>query len=223
MGKKDGSIIEISGYHKASFNFSEDAVGAEGTDIGFIDIANLFDGELIIVETWQNHKHVLRIKGDSTPYENPQFSHSISEATSGIIEIYFGVSDATKNWSFGLLDGELYVVTLRIADSALDYLDNALAWQLIQAVSSNTLYHIKMVWRADNTFDVYVGQTKKVTNQPTTQNQSGGVDSFYVSQSSDSVDYAYVDAYGMVGVSGYTEGDNLTMEAGGKDGSITEI
>ena len=75
---------------------------------------------------------------------------------------------------------------------------------------NNTLYHIRAVWRVDNTFDVYIAGILKVDNQQTFADMTSGINQFDLSTYGDSEDYFYIDAYGDPDNDvDYTIGDNL--------------
>ncbi len=207
-------IQEAGYYHGSPHSFNNEEIGTTGTDISFIDIASVYDGELIIVSDWQNHKNVLRLQDDATPEEDPYFYHFFTAATSGIHEFYVGSSDITADWQFGIIEsGPLYIVVLRINNSKLQYLDNGFAWQDIQAVANDTFYHIKMVWKATNKFDIWVDGTLKVDDISTVQNQVSGASVFVSIGYGDSTEYLYFDAWGDTDDSDYNLGDNLLLDS----------
>ncbi len=108
--------------------------------------------------------------------------------------------------------GVAYVAMLRITDDAggkLKYLDNAIAWQTIQAVSNEAWYHIELVWRADDTMDIWVDGVKQVDNVATAQAMTSGVDNFGCGAYGDSTEYIYFDAHGDISSDKYTLDDNL--------------
>lgn len=170
---------------------------ADPTALDFVDFATLHDGTLAIISSWQSHKNILRLQDDVTAGEDPVIVHTETTATAGTREFYVGTSNVTELWYLYTLEsGVGEIVHLRITGSALDYRDSGDTWQEIQAVANDTLYHIKMVWRVDNTFDLYVDGTKKVDNQATNNDQVVGAYRFVVLASGDSEDYFYLDAYG---------------------------
>lgn len=200
--------------YPATYNFKDDAVKdytSTPTDLGFVDSASLYNGTLAVVSSWQSHRKVLRLQDDATPGEDPYIRHIETQATSGTREFYVGTNNITKYWEFMLYEtGNGSIVRLRITDSALDYLDSGDVWQEIQAVSNDTLYHFKVVWRVDNTFDLYVAGILKVDNQATNKNQVAGPTYFQLRGWGDSTDYVYLDAYGDPdNDANYNIGDNI--------------
>lgn len=203
-------------YYGSPDNFNLETVGTAGTNIAFVDSATLHDGALEIVNNWQNHKNVLRLLDDVTGGEDPTFTHNITAAMDGTVEFYIGSNNTgptDPQWfTFGLYDSDAteYVVLLRIENDDLDYLDDGDAWQEIQAVADNTLYHIKITWvnAGTDTFSVWVDDVLKVDGENCNNDQTAGVDGFIVTGLSDSVDYLYIDAWGNVADSNYTVGDN---------------
>jgi len=209
--------------YKGTYNFEDESVGTSGTDIEFVDTAVLYDGACEIVSDWQSHKKVLRLTDDVTPGENPYILHNITQATSGTHEFWIGTNDVTEYWEiFFYESGHDYIIRLRITASNLYYRDNVDAWQEIQAVANDTLYRIKAIWRADNTFDLWVDEILKVDNQATNHNQVSGINNFRIRTYGDSTDYIYLDAYGEGEDANYDVGDNLVVEGGETDQVIFE-
>ncbi len=196
-------------HYQDSEGFEDEVVGTEGTAIAFIDSATLYDGELIIVSEWLGHKNILRLQGDVTGGENPTFSHNIAQATSGTHEFWFGDSDVTTYKYMRLFENATDIVLFRINGGGLYYRDRAGAYQLIQAIINDTIYHLKIVWRADNTFDAYVDEIKQVDNVQTRSVQTSGCNAFSCLISGNSTGYMYIDAYGETENASYTVGDNL--------------
>lgn len=217
------TTANLSRLYKGTYNFGSE-LGETGTDIGFVDAATLYDGACEIISEWQGHRNVLRLQDDATGGEDPYIVHIEPQATSGTREFWIGTNDVTKYWQFILYEiGVDYIVRLRMYDSALDYCDNGLVWQEIQAIANDTPYHIKIVWRADNTFDLYLNGTLKVDNQATHKDQVSGIDRFILQGLGDSEDYVYLDAYGDPDNDPYyTVGDNLSVEEGDPDQIIFE-
>ena len=204
-------LVKASEYYLGTHNFRDEADGTSGTDIDFVDNATLYNGACHIISDWQGHRKVLRLTDDATPGEDPNITHIETQATAGTREFWVGTNDVTEEWDFYLFEaGHDYIVRLRITDSALDYRDSVDAWQEIQAVVNDTLYHLKIVWRADNTFDVYVDGILQVDNQATNNNQASGVNRFIIKCWGDSTKYIYLDAYGDPdNDANYNVGDNL--------------
>ena len=195
--------------YPATYNFKDEVDGTSGTDIDFVDSATLYNGACEIISDWQSHKKVLRLTDDITGGENPSIRHNETQATSGTRELWIGTDDITEAWYFGWYD-TVFVVYLRITTNNLYYRDNVNVWQVVQAVSNNIFYHLKVVWRADNTFDLYVDGTKQVDNQITNNNQVSGIQQFRFYAYGNSVDHFYIDAYGDPdNDTDYNIGDNL--------------
>ena len=73
----------------------------------------------------------------------------------------------------------------------------------------DTLYLIKVVWRADNTMDIYVNGTKEVDNVNTNNNQVSGIDNVDFLLPTTAAYSSYIDGWGNVADSKYVEGYNL--------------
>lgn len=206
-----------SPWYLGSGGFNYETVGTSGTDIDWIDSHTLYNGEAEIVEEWQDHKNILRLLDDATPGEDPSITHIISQAMSGTYEFYVGTNNVTKDWRINFRETTPIIIYLRIQSSKLYYRDEFSVFQEIQAVVNDTLYHIKVVWRADNTFDVYVNGDLKADNKNTTSNQVSGINNLLIYSTGDSTDYLYIDAPGLVGETDpkgvvYTEGLNLLVD-----------
>ena len=208
--------------YRGTYNF-KDELGIEGTAIGFVDSATIYDGECIIVSEWQGHKNVLRLQDDVTGGEDPFIGHNIVQATSGSHEFWAGTNDVTGIWRYGIFEnGVGYMVLLRITASKFQYRDSVGVWQDMGQVAVNdTLYHIKIVWYADNTFDTYINGIQLQDGIANNNNQVSGVDVFFMEANGDSIDYSYLDAYGETENPSYTVGDNNYV-AEGEDQIIFE-
>ncbi len=197
-------------YYYGSAKFNKEEVGTSGTDIAWVDAVNLYDGEAIIVEEWQDHKNVLRLQDDETPGQDPYLGQRMSQATAGTVEFYLGTNDVTEKWVCGLYEIDTaFVGLLWIENSKIYYQDHLFALQEIQAIANDKWYHIKLVWRADSTWDIYIDGVKKVDNVSTTMDQVSGVDAFLFQGQGDSTDYIYLDAWGNIAQSGYFESYNI--------------
>ena len=201
--------------YKATYNFKDEADGTSGTDIDFVDAATLYNGACEIVSDWQSHRKVLRLLDDATPGEDPIFYHNETQAIAGTREFWIGTSDVTAYWEFYTFEGGVgYINRLRIVASNMYYFDGA-AWNVITAVSNDIIYHVRIVWRADNTQDIYVNGVLEADNVSTDDNMVSGVDRFYIKATGDSTAYLYLDAYGDPdNDEDYNIGDNLTVVGG---------
>ena len=196
------------------FNYETPGAITAATDMVWLDSITLYDGSLTL-GTYLNHYNMLRLQDDATAAEDPIMIHDMTQATSGVLEYWIGTNNVTELWYIQIQEvGVGNIIFLRITSSKIQYFDSLDAWQDIQAVVNDILYHIKIVWRADNTFDVYVGETKQVDNVACNNNQVSGIDRILISCAGDSTDYLYFDAPGLVGETDprdivYVEGDNL--------------
>ena len=194
--------------YPATYNFKDEADGTSGTDIDFVDAATLYNGACEIVSDWQGHRKVLRLLDDATGGEDPQIIHNITQATSGIHEFWIGTTDVTKLWRFHMRENAVgYLFRIRITASDLQYLDGG--WQIIKAVTDDTLYHLKFEWYADNTWDLWVDGTLEADGIAMENNQVSGMDIFRIICSGDSTAFLYLDAYGEGEDTDYNIGDNV--------------
>lgn len=198
-------------YGSAGFNY--ETVGASGTTIDWVDSATLPNSCTCTIEAeWLNHKNILKLTHDGGA-SDPQVIHNITQATAGIFETWLGAHDTADEIWLRLQESTTDVIIIRIETDTLDYVDSLGAWQNIQAVADDTLYHVKIQWYADNTFDVYVGGSLLVDGVAVYQNQVSGISRIQFTYRSNVADSAYLDAPGLVGETdpqGYTylEGGN---------------
>ncbi|KKM23200.1 hypothetical protein LCGC14_1617610, partial [marine sediment metagenome] len=184
------------GVYYGTYDFRDEADGMSGTSIDFVDFVNLYDGGVEIVSSWQSHNKVLRLQDDATAGEDPHFHHNIVQTTSGTHEFWIGTNDVTKYWEFYTFEGGIgYINRLRISASSISYFDGG-AWNVLIAVSNNILYHVQLVWRADNTQDIYINGVLEADNVSTDDNMVSGVNRIFFKCFGDSTDYLYLDAYG---------------------------
>ncbi|KKM04023.1 hypothetical protein LCGC14_1768510, partial [marine sediment metagenome] len=200
--------------YNSTYSFEDEDIGTSGTDIDFVDSTMLYDGACEIVSDWQGHKKVLRLQDDVTVAEDPQIYHSITQATSGTHEFWIGTTDVTKSYKFSYEEiGGNNIIALLIQSSKLYWIDDGDVWNIIVIPMLNDiLYHIKVVWRVDNTMDLYVNGDLLVDNQPTNNNMVGGIERLYIRAQGDSTEYLYLDAYDESSSPGYSNGRNRLTE-----------
>ena len=173
---------------------------------------------------WQNGK-IIRMLDDATAGEEPLVSHYFTGAMDGTVEFWLGTNDVTEEWRVGLKESGGTVILLGIWGGKLHYMDHNPVWVEIQAVSSDTWYHIKVVWRDDtpnDKFDVYVDGVKQVDDIRCRGDQSTGISECFLTCIGDSTDYFYFDAYGNVADASYSAGDNEQC-GGGIDENIAFV
>ncbi|MFX0188739.1 MAG: hypothetical protein ACFE8A_13495 [Candidatus Hodarchaeota archaeon] len=207
-------LLNTSYYDNFPDNLNWESLGE--TNPSWVDSSELYGAEVIIVN-WQDHNKVLRLNNvvGMTPYIVHSFD---TPGTSGTVELYIGSSDVSKSQQWIFAEPTKYNFFLRISNSKLYYLDSGFTEHEIQSVVSNTWYHIKAVWRVDNTYDVYIDNIKMIDNMNMVQNQIVGVSALLVQTTGGSgTYYAYTDAPSEVSHPKYNEGDNLRMR------EVTEI
>lgn len=202
-----------AGVYPATYSFTDETDGTSGTDIDFVDDATLYDGECIIISEWQGHRNVLRLQDDATPGEDPIIRHDFIQANAGVHEFWIGTNNVTEDWQFGTFEvGQSWIIRLRINGSKFQYYDSLDVWQDCgQVAVNNIIYHCKIIWYADNTFDFYVNGSILQDGVACNNIQVVGSDRFLLRAVGDSVDYIYLDAYGETEDPNYTVGDNLTQ------------
>lgn len=191
--------------YAGTYNFAWEDLGATGTNIAWVDAETPFNGGAMIAQSFDGHLKVFRLLDDATAAEDPEVTHNITQATSGIIEFYFGISATTEVWQLRIRETATELVRFLIS-TKIQYLDGG--WQDIQNLSANTFYLFKFQWYADNTWDLTIDETLKVNGQGMENNQVTGVNAYNMLCIGDSTESIYIDAWGHVGVDGYSEGDN---------------
>ncbi|MFX1479402.1 MAG: hypothetical protein ACFFCI_14815, partial [Promethearchaeota archaeon] len=189
--------------------FNDEPIGEKPPNILWVDSAMLYNGDCEIIESWKNHRKPLRLQDDSTPGEDPTITHNLVQSTSGIIEFYVGTNDASEQWRLYLREDSVIVIDTKISLGKILYRDNLGVMHDIQTISNNEWYHIKIVWRVDNTMDIYIDGIKKVDNQLLTNNQVAGINNIKIVCDGDCTDYLYLDAIGECSDPNYDEGDNI--------------
>jgi len=193
----------------ATYTFTEQNIG----DLpNIVSGSILFDGDCIVSPNFDSFTKVFNLTDDITPAEDPLISHYFTPSTSGTIEYYLGTNEVNQYWHMPIADQGVgrIIVYLKIDGGNLEYQDEFDVWQLIQAVSNDIFYHIRITWRADNTFDFYVDLVLKVDNQATHDNMGGnGIDAFTIQAQGDSINSMFLDNYGNIADPYYNLGDNL--------------
>lgn len=178
-----------------------------GAVIPFVDDAT-FPIKTTIATSWQNHKQPLKLT-HLADAEDPDFTHNITQITASTHEFYIGGTDTAEEMFMQFMEDATEIINLQIDGDNLYYESVAPAWVLIQAVADDTFYHVKVVWRADNTFDVYVDDTKQVDNVATRNNMTLGINIFYEQITDNNGCSYYLDAYGDIAQSNYHVRRNL--------------
>lgn len=183
---------------------------SDPTSLDFVDSATLYDGALHIMDVL-GHKGVLRLQDDATAAEDPYIQHNITQATSGTREFYIGSNDVSDlNAHVAFYEDSTGLINIYIYNGDLKYQDNA-GTHIITSLTDNVFYHIKIVWYADNTQDIYVDGILEVDGANLVNNQSSGLNKLTVIHYSDSTDYFYLDAWGDPdNDTMYNIGDNLS-------------
>jgi len=179
-----------------------------------VDSSTLYDGACEIVAEWQGHKKVLRLTDDATAAEDPFIYHNETQATAGTREFWIGSNDVnTPIFDLFFYEEITSIIFLMINANNLYYRDSVDAFQVVQAIADDTLYQVKVVWRADNTQDIWVDGVLKVDNVATNNNQTSGINRLRLRARGDTTSYLYLDAYGDPdNDANYEVGDNLEVD-----------
>lgn len=208
----NSTIFFDDGYYYGSPDtFNNESIGDKASldEIDWIDDKNLHDGEAEIISKWKNHNNVLQLLDDITPGQDPSITHNIPvQSTNGIIEFWFGAPDTNKRYHLVFSDNTSGSIIWFKIESDIIYSRNG-GWNSLQSISDNTWYHVKIAWRIDNTYDVYIDDILKLDNQATYTNMNDGINSFTIVSYYDSTDLFYFDGWGNVNDVNYNEGANL--------------
>jgi len=204
--------------YKGTYNFKNYEDGTSGTTIDFVDAVE--DSSLTtIIALFDSHRKILQNYANA---KDNYFDHNITQATSGTRELWIASNEVTNHaltWIF--YENGTGVLIIQIVGGNLRYNDSVAGWTVIQAISINTLYHIRLDWKADDTFDMWVNGTQRVTGGNTTDAQVSGINR--VRFDTISGYKTYIDAWGDPdNDANYTIGDNKFVEGGEPDKVIFE-
>ncbi len=139
----EGLTWSTTSDYDATYSFSDDAVGATGTDIGFLDGYNNNGGTISIISDFDSHKKVIKYDKDASG-DTLQGTNNIGVRTTGTIEFWWGISVNDKRGIFHLRDTSTKAIYLRFDDDGgLKYYDGT--WhELLASYSVDHLYHFKL-------------------------------------------------------------------------------
>lgn len=178
-----------------------------GTLIPFVDSVTL-PIHTSIVASWQEHKQPLKLTHEADALD-PDFTHDITQITASTHEFYVGGTDTAEEILIQFKEDATIVINLKIDADNIYYESTAPAWVDVGNAVDDTFYHFKVIWRADNTFDVYLDGSIIVTNQAVRNNQVSGINAFYAKIVDNNGCSYYFDAYGDIVQTNYRVSQNL--------------
>ena len=209
FGRNTRNMTEFTGNFTGTYSF-EDETGETGTSITFIDSETSFDGGSEIISSLDGHNEVLQFQDDITPAEDPIATHTISQRTSGTIEFWLRTDDAIDEYPIiALYEDGTTIERIRITAGTVDYTDDNPAWVEMVSFSNNKWYHIKIIWRADDTWDCFVNGGLEVDDQAMENDQTSGVNIFSLYAGGDSADSIFIDGFGESWGIDYNINDNI--------------
>jgi len=192
----------MSGYYPGTYGFECDAVGTTGTDISFVDV---YGHTVEVIEELEGHKHILKIQRLA---HWASASNNFINQTSGTIEFWAQADDAYQKQVFVLNDDGIAVLQFNIDGGYFKWIDKDLVWHDIKPCSDNTWYHLKIVFRSDNTFDWYIDDVLEVDNQDTYKDMTNGIDQIHFKEFDGHAGWL-IDAVGYSWDPNYEIGDNM--------------
>lgn len=178
-----------------------------GTLIPFVDSV-ILPVHTSIATSWQNHKQPFKLT-HLADVEDPDFTHNITQITASIHEFYIGGTDTAEEILIQFKEDTTIIINLKIDADNIYYESTAPAWVDIGNTADDNIYHFKVIWRADNTFDVWIDKVLVVDNQAVRNNQVSGINKFYAQIVDNNGCSYYFDAYGDIVESTYYVGKNL--------------
>ncbi len=203
--KAHDGLVPNDMIYAGTYNFKDEADGASGTDIDFVDAINTAAGCEIIAEH-NGHRKVLKITaGAAAPNVATNYFDSVQ--TAGTIEYYFEVSAAANYVYMILYDTFTEAIMIRMNGANLQYRDLSAVWHTIKVVVPDTRYQIRIDFDcATDRFDCYVDGVQEVTAGEF-RNAVTDVDRFAIGCfNNDKI--TYWDAIGYSWDPAYTVGDN---------------
>ncbi|MHA1251445.1 MAG: CBM96 family carbohydrate-binding protein, partial [Candidatus Helarchaeota archaeon] len=221
-GSESFDYYTEEGVYYGTYDFRDEADGASGTDIGFVDYTS--GSTVDIISEFDGHKKVLRME-DISSAGVTEVIHSITSQNYGTVEFWMGSSDATKRTDFRLRlsDNSHELFRFFIDQDSFWYTDNVGDTDIGVACLDNTLYHIKIEFECTNggymglsqyTWKVYInGEEYGAYNFKTNVASANGIR--ILTDWTDYSYYAYFDAFGFSWDTtshsglGYSEGWNV--------------
>ena len=191
-------------YYGSPDNFNEDPVGAQDTDIAWVDRIEDSDANIEVMSEIDGHKNILKYSVDSN-YKYVQHDFPSAEV-SGSREVWLRVSQIDKYVYFEFKgDGSNSLSFLFKNNGMIGYYDDTTLIE-IESYSADTWYHYRFDWDCGlGTWDLYINGVKKGTydleGSPSTLS--------YVELNTIIGAELYIDAWGDPADSSYSTGYNL--------------
>jgi len=209
--------LDIDWKYFATYDFYDDAIGAIGEDISFID--NYGAGgtsSISVVDSYEGHTNILLLD-DNGHHEYPYMEHNLEGGAQSdeIVEFYYapstmGIFAATHFYTF---ESENKLIHLRMgwSNGDLDYNAGG-QWNTVVngLFSSGKWYHFKIKANdTSNTFDIYIDNIITGTNLPYETESEIGADKIAFSTEYGEDLESYIDAIGLPNRDpNYDVGDN---------------
>ena len=218
---------EFSGHYNATYSFTNEIVGTNETDIGFISSITGNDEDCTnqIIAGNTTHKKVLESYDNNAAGKNSWFHYTNPDATYGTVEYWVKTSDAGLGNHIYISDGGIAVCVVGIINDQFSYYVGG--WQLIGVALDNIWYHIQIDFEL--TVGGYLGLAEDnwrfYVNGITYGDYAvgGGTEVDRISGITDVASsgyYVYYDAIGFSWYPFYDSGDNvvpLQNELGGNE------
>ncbi|MBD3253487.1 MAG: hypothetical protein GF383_00260 [Candidatus Lokiarchaeota archaeon] len=191
------------GYYPGTYSFENDEIGDIPQE--WIDISE-GNGYIEVIESWDNHKKLLRIRGLSGMDDGHAVNTFSSNQNSGTIEFYWGhnATGCSRLWIYNELNQYAIHISLFYGNKLSYYNDS---YQNIASISENKLHHIKLEFDCDtDTYDIFLDGVL-VKNDAEFQNPATNLSKLRFNTDGDRS--AYIDALGYSWDPSYEIGDNL--------------
>ena len=152
----DNEISVYTDIYNASYSFTEENIGTEGTDIIFIDISA--GGNATIISEFNDHDKVIKYLPDIA--YNGIDNLFDADYTSGIVEFWINSADVSAvDLQMGIWEGATSLILVGISPAGFYYYDVHVR-QDFGTPLDNTWYHFKIEFYNDDTFDFYQNKSK---------------------------------------------------------------
>lgn len=193
-------------HHPGTYSFTNE-IGLENNAISMVDTA-YDNGDIIVIAEETGHNAVIEVR-DSAGVGTGFYHHwDGGVRDTGIIEYWFITEDSSIATELTLRESGAPKVSFSVSASGYFYY----AGNLVECVS-DTWYHIKIQWYADETVDIWIDGVKYVDGGALTNSWVSGLTSTWVRMYSTGVAF-HIDAYGESWDPYYSVGDNLNVSMG---------
>ncbi len=205
-------LSQSEGIYNGEYNFADELIETEGTDIRFVDSATLpNDCNVEISSEIDGHKKVLNITHDGGA-NDPIVIHYFPDGdeVSGTREFWWGSSDVSETQEIRFKDGSAIQFRLRVITTHLWYYDGNLDDWVDSggSLSNDVLAHFKVGWDCGtDDYSVWLNGVLEVDDIEF-ENVGNYVDQTYFISVSNNAYSQYLDAFDRPEADGYTSGRN---------------